>query len=135
MKKITKKKTLTAVTGATVIGVAAAALVNGSKLDSVFNPGKFEKFENNYKSEEYDYVAGDGEETDIAGDNVKDKQKTSGDVLGSQIVQMIRNKMIPQIHRIMKMLQMVWNFLRPIIQITQRKRSRTVMAPTEMAVL
>ena len=45
MKKITKKKTLTAVTGATVIGVAAAALVNGSKLDSVFNPGKFEKFE------------------------------------------------------------------------------------------
>lgn len=47
MKKITKKKTLTAVTGATVIGVAAAALVNGSKLDSVFNPGKFEKFENN----------------------------------------------------------------------------------------
>ena len=46
MKKITKKKTLTAVTGATVIGVAAAALVNGSKLDSVFNPGKFEKFEN-----------------------------------------------------------------------------------------
>ena len=53
MKKITKKKTLTAVTGATVIGVAAAALVNGSKLESVFNPGKFEKFENNYKSEEY----------------------------------------------------------------------------------
>ena len=45
MKKITKKKTLTAVTGATVIGVAAAALVNGSKLESVFNPGKFEKFE------------------------------------------------------------------------------------------
>ena len=41
MKKITKKKTLTAVTGATVIGVAAA-LVNGSKLESVFNPGKFE---------------------------------------------------------------------------------------------
>ena len=80
-EKITKKKTLTAVTGATVIGVAAAALVNGSKLDSVFNPGKFEKFENNYKSEEYDYVAGDGEETDIAGDNVKDKQKTSGDDL------------------------------------------------------
>lgn len=86
MKKITKKKTLTAVTGATVIGVAAAALVNGSKLDSVFNPGKFEKFENNYKSEEYDYVAGDGEETDIAGDNVKDKQKTSGDDL--QVLQL-----------------------------------------------
>ena len=43
MKKITKKKTLTAVTGATVIGVAAAALVNGSKLDSVFNPGKIRK--------------------------------------------------------------------------------------------
>lgn len=38
MKKITKKKTLTAVTGATVIGVAAAALVNGSKLDSVIHP-------------------------------------------------------------------------------------------------
>ena len=85
-EKITKKKTLTAVTGATVIGVAAAALVNGSKLDSVFNPGKFEKFENNYKSEEYDYVAGDGEETDIAGDNVKDKQKTSGDDL--QVLQL-----------------------------------------------
>ena len=61
-------------------------MVNGSKLDSVFNPGKFEKFENNYKSEEYDYVAGDGEETDIAGDNVKDKQKTSGDDL--QVLQL-----------------------------------------------
>ena len=45
MKKTTKKKTLTAVTGATVIGVAAAALVNGSKLESVFNPEKFQKFE------------------------------------------------------------------------------------------
>ena len=35
MKKITKKKMLTAVTGATVIGVAAAALVNGSKLELI----------------------------------------------------------------------------------------------------
>ena len=77
MKKITKKKTLTAVTGATVIGVAAA-LVNGSKLESVFNPGKFEKFENNYKSEEYDYVSGDGEKTDISGDNTQKKKKTKG---------------------------------------------------------
>lgn len=86
MKKDTKKKTLTAVTGATVIGVAAAALVNGSKLESVFNPGKFEKFQNNYKSEDYDYVAGDGEETDIAGDNKKDKEKKGGDDL--QVLQL-----------------------------------------------
>ena len=86
MKKITKKKTLTAVTGATVIGVAAAALVNGSKLESVFNPGKFEKFENNYKSEEYDYVSGDGEKTDISGDNTQKKEKNKGDNL--QVLQL-----------------------------------------------
>ena len=86
MKKNTKKKTLTAVTGATVIGVAAAALVNGSKLESVFNPGKFEKFQNNYKSEDYDYATGDGEETDIAGDNQKDNEKNKGDDL--QVLQL-----------------------------------------------
>ena len=50
MKKNTKKKTLTAVTGATVIGVAVAALFNGSKLETVFNPDKFEKFDNKYKN-------------------------------------------------------------------------------------
>lgn len=80
MKKITKKKTLTAVTGATVIGVAAAALVNGSKLEAVFNPEKFEKFQNNYSSDEYDYVAGDGEETDIAGENSKDEKAGGNDL-------------------------------------------------------
>lgn len=86
MKKTTKKKTLTAVTGATVIGVAAAALVNGSKLESVFNPEKFQKFENNYSTDDYDYVAGDGEETDIAGDNSKNDEKSSGDDL--QVLQL-----------------------------------------------
>lgn len=86
MKKSTKKKTITAVTGATVIGVAAAALVNGSKLESVFNPGKFEKFQNNYKAEDYDYVVGDGEDTDIAGDNKKNQEKSNGDDL--QVLQL-----------------------------------------------
>lgn len=86
MKKTTKKKTLTAVTGATVIGVAAAALVNGSKLESVFNPEKFQKFENNYSTDDYDYVAGDGEETDIAGDNSKNDEKSGGDDL--QVLQL-----------------------------------------------
>ena len=86
MKKNTKKKTLTAVTGATVIGVAAAALVNGSKLETVFNPDKFEKFDNKYSSEEYDYVAGDGEETNIAGNSKKDKEKSGGDDL--QVLQL-----------------------------------------------
>ena len=86
MKKNTKKNTLTAVTGATVIGVAAAALVNGSKLEAVFNPGKFEKIQNNYKSEEYDYIAGDGEETDIAGENRNNNEKDSGNDL--QVLQL-----------------------------------------------
>ena len=86
MKKNIKKNTLTAVTGATVIGVAAAALVNGSKLEAVFNPGKFEKIQNNYKSEEYDYIAGDGEETDIAGENRNNNEKDSGNDL--QVLQL-----------------------------------------------
>lgn len=86
MKKTTKKKTITAVTGATVIGVAAAALVNGSKLETVFNPKKFEKFENKYNSDDYDYVAGNGEETDIAGNSKEDEEKSGGDDL--QVLQL-----------------------------------------------
>lgn len=86
MKKNTKKKTLTAVTGATVIGVAAVALVNGSKLETAFNPDKFEKFQNKYSSEDYDYVSGDGEKTDIAGNSKNDKEKSGGNDL--QVLQL-----------------------------------------------
>ena len=74
-----KKKALTAATGAAVIGVAAAALVNGSKLESMFDPGKFEKFENRYKSEDYDYVAGNGEDMDLADQDKKSKNNSGGD--------------------------------------------------------
>lgn len=75
MKKWTKKKTLTAVTGAAVIGAATAALGNASSLETLFNPNKFEKYENRHRTDDYDYVAGNGGEAELAN---KDKNGNKG---------------------------------------------------------
>lgn len=66
MKKSTKKKTLTAVTSAAVIGAATVALGNASSLETLFNPDKFEKYENRHRSDEYDYVSGNGTDAEVA---------------------------------------------------------------------
>lgn len=74
MKKFNRKKTITAVTGVAVLGVAVTALGNASELETIFNPSKFEKFQNQNKAEEYDYTAGEGDDVDLA-----DKDKNGED--------------------------------------------------------
>ena len=66
MKKINKKKAITTVTGVAVLGVAVTALGNASELETLFNPSKFEKFQNQNRTEEYDYMAGEGDNVDLA---------------------------------------------------------------------
>ena len=73
MKKWIKSKLLTIITVIVVAGVGAGSLLNASKLESLFNPGKFKKFENRYHSDNYDYAAGDGDDMNLA-DEDKDGQ-------------------------------------------------------------
>ena len=86
MKKSTKKKTLTVVTGVAVIGAATAALGNASSLESLFNPGKFEKYENRHRSKEYDYVAGKGGAAELA-DKDKNGEEGSEEKNDKQVLQ------------------------------------------------
>lgn len=86
MKKWIKKKALTAVTGVAVAGVAAVSLGNASSLETLFNPGKFEKYENRHRSEEYDYVAGNDGDAELA-DKDKDGEEGSDKNEEKQVLQ------------------------------------------------
>lgn len=72
-----KKKSVTVVTGAAVVGIAAGALANASVLQNLFEPGKFQKFEKQDENEDYDYVSGDGDDLDLA-DQDNDSQSDGG---------------------------------------------------------
>lgn len=75
MKKWMKSKLLTIITVLVVAGVGAGSLLNASKLESLFNPGKFKKFENRYQSDNYDYAAGDGDDMNLADQDKDGKGK------------------------------------------------------------
>ena len=75
MKKWMKSKLLTIITVLVVAGVGAGSLLNASKLESLFNPGKFKKFENRYQSDNYDYAAGDGDDMNLADEDKEGKGK------------------------------------------------------------
>lgn len=75
MKKWMKNKLLTIITVVVVAGVGAGSLLNASKLESIFNPGKIKKFENRYHSDNYDYAAGDGEDMNLADEDKKGQGK------------------------------------------------------------
>lgn len=75
MKKWMKSKLLTIITVLVVAGVGAGSLMNASKLESLFNPGKFKKFENRYQSDNYDYAAGDGDDMNLADEDKDGKGK------------------------------------------------------------
>ena len=75
MKKWMKSKLLTIITVLVVAGVGAGSLLNASKLESLFNPGKFKKFENRYHSDNYDYAAGDGDDMNLADEDKEGKGK------------------------------------------------------------
>lgn len=75
MKKWMKSKLLTIMTVIVVVGVGAGSLLNASKLESLFNPGKFKKFENRYQSDNYDYAAGDGDDMNLADQDKDGKGK------------------------------------------------------------
>lgn len=87
MKKWMGKKTLTALTSVAVAGVAAGTLLNALELDDLFQPQSFEKFENRHRSEDYDYVAGDGDDIDLA-DEEKDGGRDGGDT--QQVLQVAK---------------------------------------------
>lgn len=75
MKKWMKSKLLTIITVLVVAGVGAGSLLNASKLESLFNPGKFKKFENRYQADNYDYAAGDGDDMNLADEDKEGKGK------------------------------------------------------------
>ena len=75
MKKWMKSKLLTIITVLVVAGVGAGSLMNASKLESLFNPGKFKKFENRDQSDNYDYAAGDGDDMNLADEDKDGKGK------------------------------------------------------------
>ena len=72
-----KKHILPVATGAAVIGIGTAVITNASGLENLFEPDQFKRFENRYHADDYNYVAGDGEKTELA-DQDKDSQENSG---------------------------------------------------------
>ena len=71
-----------------VLGVAVTALGNASELETLFNPSKFEKFQNQNRTEEYDYMAGEGDNVDLA-DKDKNGEQNSGDDQDQQVLQIL----------------------------------------------
>ncbi len=79
-RKMTKKSTVSIVTGGAVIGVAATVLANAPALDSTFSPQKYERFANKKNTDDnYDYVAGKGGKSDLADKNDKSDKGAGGD--------------------------------------------------------
>ncbi len=72
MKKLFKEKKRTFIAGLMgmfIVTAGIAVLVNASRLNKVFNPQDFERFENDISiGNEYDFVAGDGKASDLADD-------------------------------------------------------------------
>lgn len=81
MKKSQKKRIVAVVAVCVlIIAAGAAVLVNASKLNKIFDPKKFDRFENDLAdSEEYDSIAGDGEESDLADDSEEGEDRSEGD--------------------------------------------------------
>ena len=69
------KKIVVIATAAVVAGVTVA---NASGLEQMFEPQNYKWFEKDNQTEDYDYVAGDGQETDLADQDQKSKEN-SGD--------------------------------------------------------
>ena len=74
MKKWINKKTLA---GVAVIAVGAVTVASASKMETLFEPKNYKWFQNADKSQQYDYVSGDGTETDLA-DRDQNSNKNSG---------------------------------------------------------
>lgn len=71
-KKFKKSWLIAAVTGIIIVGAGIVILANASGLQSVFEPGDYEKFENQYdNSDDYHTTAGDGEESDLADEDME----------------------------------------------------------------
>ena len=69
-KNIKKSHLAALVTGVLVIGAGVIVLISASGLDSIFEPKDYERFNNQYEDgEDFDSVAGDGEESDLADEN------------------------------------------------------------------
>lgn len=79
MKKWIKMNTLKVVTGAVVLGAAAGSILNASELGDLFQPENFERFQEKEQPQNYDYVAGDGEDVDLADENQNGEDQPSGD--------------------------------------------------------
>ena len=69
MKKLFKEKKRTFIAGLMgifIVIAGIAVLVNASRLNKVFNPQDFERFENDISiGNEYDFVAGDGDRKSV----------------------------------------------------------------------
>ena len=82
IKNWINKKTIT---GAAVVAVGAATIANASGLDSVFEPQDYQWFESARNSDNYEYVAGDGGETDLA-----DQDRNSDNGSGTDNMQSVK---------------------------------------------
>lgn len=65
--------------GIVVAGAAAGSILNASEIGNLFQPQNFKRFENEKQSAEYDYVAGDGEDADLADEQQNGTDAPSGE--------------------------------------------------------
>lgn len=71
--------------GLLVVGAGTGTVLNATGLDNLFEPDNFKWFQDLGKKEAYDYVAGDGEETDLA-----DQDRKSEDHSGNSEEQSVQ---------------------------------------------
>ena len=69
MRKWGNRKHLTAAGAAAAIAVVAAIMSRASGAGGMFEPKNFSRFQNHNNKDEYDYVAGEGEDADLADQN------------------------------------------------------------------
>lgn len=78
MRRWGNRKYLTAAGVAAAIAVAAAVMSGASGVSGLFEPKNFSRFQNHNSKDEFDYVAGDGQDADLA------DQNKNGDGSGDQ---------------------------------------------------
>lgn len=78
MKKWIQRNALKLVTGAVVVGTATGSLLNASELSNMFQPENFKRVESKEQAQDYDYVAGEGDNVDLADQNQDGEDQPSG---------------------------------------------------------
>lgn len=81
MKDWIKKRMAGILTGLVIVGAGTAVLANAKGISTLFQADRFRQFDDRYQAEDYDFVAGDGENMDLADKGADGEEDGTQEVL------------------------------------------------------